>query len=302
MARTLHVIANPAAGRSEPVIHTLRQSLRDSDISWSISVTQGKGDAYQQAAAALDDGVDLVAAYGGDGTIAEVGHALLDTKHPSPLVILPGGTGNALAKSLSIPLDLGEAASLLRAETLYTTAVDVGQAGDIPFFVGIALGPLAEAMNDTDRDAKDSLGLLAYLRAGAGALLSLRPVPYFLTVDGKEAEVDAIGCYVANTGNFSLQGLTLDQHVSAADGLLDVFTVPDVNLPSLAAVIDSLTNFAIPGPDLQHWQGKTITIDAAEPQAIMIDGEKHGTTPLEISMTEHSLRVVTPPTTGISSL
>ncbi|HMA17653.1 MAG TPA: diacylglycerol kinase family protein, partial [Thermoanaerobaculia bacterium] len=56
-------------------------------------------------------GLDVVVVCGGDGTVSEAACGLVGSS--VPLAILPGGTSNVLARELSIPLDLGEAAKLL---------------------------------------------------------------------------------------------------------------------------------------------------------------------------------------------
>ena len=51
-------------------------------------------------AKAAEGGADVVAAYGGDGTVAEAASGLIGTN--VPLAILPGG-GNAMSSELNIP-------------------------------------------------------------------------------------------------------------------------------------------------------------------------------------------------------
>ncbi len=64
----VHVVVNPASGKDEPVLNTLNDVFREHGVTWDVSVTHRYGDAADQARAAIADGVDLVAAYGGDGT------------------------------------------------------------------------------------------------------------------------------------------------------------------------------------------------------------------------------------------
>jgi diacylglycerol kinase family enzyme len=95
--RTVRIVVNPASGRDEPFLGPLNDAFHPAGISWDVRITGGAGDARRLAAEASADSVDLVAVYGGNGTVAEVVEGLMGTD--TPLAILPGGTGNGAAVS-----------------------------------------------------------------------------------------------------------------------------------------------------------------------------------------------------------
>ena len=123
----VHVVINPAAGQDEPILNVLNDVFHTARVNWEISLTHKSGDATRFAAEAAASGVDLVAAYGGDGTQMEVANGLLGTGVPQ--AILPGGTGNAMAHDLGISLKLREAAALIVSSD-QRRAIDLAKIGD----------------------------------------------------------------------------------------------------------------------------------------------------------------------------
>ncbi len=109
MQRKVHVIINPASGRPKPVLHILNSVFKQAEVDWDISLTKASGDAERFARQAVADGVDIVASYGGDGTVMEVARGVMGS--PVPLAILPGGSANLMAVELGIPKDLEQAAA-----------------------------------------------------------------------------------------------------------------------------------------------------------------------------------------------
>src|SRR5262245_44459057 len=108
------LIINPVSGpkrrrtgaeRADVGRRTLERLGADGDVR----MTERSGHAHELALEAAASGADLVIAWGGDGTINEVGRALVqrdDADAPVPaLGIVPGGSGNGLARELDIPFD-----------------------------------------------------------------------------------------------------------------------------------------------------------------------------------------------------
>ena len=100
----VHVVINPASGQNQPILNVLNDVFHSAGVKWDVSLTHQAGDAARQAREAAASGVDLVAAYGGDGTQMEVANGLMGTGVPQ--AILAGGTGNAIAHELGLPVKL----------------------------------------------------------------------------------------------------------------------------------------------------------------------------------------------------
>jgi diacylglycerol kinase (ATP) len=117
--KTIHIVINPASGRTEPILSIVNAAMKEAGIHWDVSITKEKGDGLKLAKAAVKQGPDIVGVYGGDGTTMEVISGLMGSE--MPLTILPGGSANVLANELNIPMDLKEACKLRGASEATAT-------------------------------------------------------------------------------------------------------------------------------------------------------------------------------------
>ena len=166
---------------------------------------------------AVRRGVDLVLASGGDGTITACAGGVAGSG--VPLGVLPCGTGNLLARNLSLPLSLDEALTV--ALTGSDRRLDVGIANDRPFVVMAGIGFDAEMLAGASEQLKKHLGWAAYM---VSALRHLRDRPARVTLrteGGPPRRYWASGVIIGNVG--SLQGnVPLLPDAQPDDGVLDI--------------------------------------------------------------------------------
>ena len=285
------VIINPSAGRKTAVLAELNQVFRTAGARWSVEITQAKNDGVRLARQLVEQGAEIVAVYGGDGTISEVATGLAGTR--SALAILPGGTGNVIAYEFGIPQDLVAAARLVVSEHRIRL-VDLGEAGDRKFLIRAGVGLEAAAIERTPRKLKDRFGLLAYGIGGLQALIESRPMDFVLELDGKIHETQGVACTVANSSYFGWPGLRLSPKIDIEDGLLDVFVLRRVDLKLIAQFVSDNLGGTLSMADLQHWQVTQARIEVDPPQTVQVDGDYLGMTPVELHSRPQSLRVVVP--------
>ena len=292
--RSVHVIINPAAGRPSPVLHTLNTVLNRAGVKWDASVTHARGDACAAAKKASAQGVDVVAVYGGDGTVLEAATGLIGTE--TPLAILPGGTANVLSVELGIPRDLAAAIRLACSAESLVRQVDMGRSGDRFFIQRVGIGLDADKVNRATRELKQKYGRLAY---SIGWIQAVREAPlarYRLRLDDKEVEVEGVTCHIANSGSVGIPGLTLVPGISVSDGLLDVLVIRDASIGS-ALTIGRLATGHPPDPAaFQHWQVREVEVVAEPPQLVHADGEMWENTPLTATVLPGAVSILTPAT------
>jgi len=212
-----------------PTKHDDAQTLRDvvraamsqhgwSDPLWLETTIQDPGEG--QAIEAVQAGVDLVLACGGDGTVTACAAGVATSG--IPLAVLPAGTGNLLARNLGLPLDLGDALAV--ALTGSDRRLDMGLVNDRPFVVMAGIGFDAKMLGGASEPLKKQLGWAAYV---VSALRHLRDRPMRVRLradDGVLLRRRASAVVIGNVG--SLQGgLPLLPDAEPDDGMLDLVVI-----------------------------------------------------------------------------
>jgi YegS/Rv2252/BmrU family lipid kinase len=284
----MHVIINPAAGQDQPILNILNDVFNQFKIDWEVSITKKFGDATQMAKAAAASGVDLVVGYGGDGTQMEVANGVMGSD--TPMAILPGGTGNAMAFELKIPRDLRQAAEMI-CQSDNLRKIDLGRIGDRYFMLRTYTGPQQEEV--ASRADKDKYGVMAYPVASLRVFKDLSKVKYQLTLDGKEIEDEGVMCFIFNAGAWGGKNLPEAAGISASDGLLDVLIL-NKSRSSIRAFASYELNVGRAKAHVHHWQAKEIKVESDSPQPVWIDGEDHGQTPFTAVVVPQVNSVVVP--------
>ncbi len=287
--KSIYVIINPASGQDRPVLGVMNRAFQTAEIDWDVRLTKKAGDAQQFAREAVAAGVDAVAVYGGDGTVMEVAGALAGSN--VPLAIFPGGTANVMSVELGIPGDLSEAVALVSGQAREIRTLDMGRVRDQLFMLRLGIGFFAETTKATEREAKNRMGALAYTLAALQAIPKTQMSRYRLTIDGEQVEVEGVACFIANSGNLGIPGLSLSKAISVNDGLLDVVVLPSMNVGTALNVAANAVGLT---DSLPHWQAREITLEADPPQSIECDGEVIDPTPVSVSVVPQSLRVIVP--------
>jgi diacylglycerol kinase (ATP) len=286
------VIINPASGPDRPVLSLLNAVFGRAGVDWEVYVTQRAGDARARARQWVEGGAPVVAVYGGDGTVKEVAQSLAGT--PTHLAIFPGGTGNALACELNVPVDLTLAAELVCGAPAQVRRVDLGEVNGERFVLRASLGFETELLRGADRQLKDWLGKLAYPAVALQQMETLTPARYRLTLDGREVEAEGVQCTVANSLQMGLGGLTLAQGADVSDGRLDVLVLRTVDLAALGAIALSNVVGEDVSAEIQHWQAREVTVTADPPQAVAFGGTVVTQTPATFRVVPGALQVIVP--------
>ena len=243
MKEKILFIVNPISGhKDKKTFPSLVESLIDKEkYDYSISWTEYGGHAKELAREAIASGVDVIVAVGGDGTINEIGTAMLGAEQT--FAIVPCGSGNGLARHLHIPL---------KAEKVITevinkgikSRIDTASINGVPF---ISIGGVGFDAIIADYFAKDpNRGLKTYVKLVTERYFKFQPEKYHLILDD-DTEIDCEPLFIsfANSNQFG-NNAVVSPHASLNDGLLDVcvfkkpsfISIPDVAVKLMTSRID----------------------------------------------------------------
>ncbi|MDQ1591632.1 MAG: hypothetical protein QOG71_2259 [Pyrinomonadaceae bacterium] len=194
--RTIRLISNPNAGRGgrkrAAEVARFGELLRARGIEVETVLTSAPGDATRLAAEAAQEvattgGVGDVIVSGGDGTINEALQGLVGRR--VRLGIWPAGTANVLARELQLPFDADGAAEVIaRGHTrrIYAGAATEEQSGARRYFFLMAgIGLDASVVERVRPRLKRRVGEGAFWVSGLGHLVSWRPVPFEIEIEGQ---------------------------------------------------------------------------------------------------------------------
>ncbi|KQW48956.1 hypothetical protein ASC77_09585 [Nocardioides sp. Root1257] len=286
-ASEIVVVVNPTKVDVDEVRETLEKVAEEAGAPRPTIVETTEDDpGFGQTRDAVEAGATVVCALGGDGTVRAVAQELVGTG--VPIGLLPGGTGNLLARNVGGRVDpLEDAARVAFAGQDRT--IDVGwlvldptpdQLEGIPdaadnvhcFTVMAGVGFDAQMMADAPEGVKDKVGWAAYVASG-GKHLTDPPFSLDLVVDGEpSAARKARTVVVGNCGELT-GGMVLLPDALFDDGKLDVATVGPESLTQWIGVAARVLANRDDGPALERTAGGDITLTVDPPQLCEVDGD-----------------------------
>jgi diacylglycerol kinase (ATP) len=234
--------------------------------------------------------VDVAAVGGGDGTLISAIGGL--RKAGLPLLILPLGTINELARTLGIPPDVGAACALLN--TGRTRAIDVGSVNGFWFFNEASIGLSTHVAREQTGAVKSRWGMLAIPLATLRAWRSLRP--YHLDVElenGDHAFFRTVQLTVANSYRFG--GVVENTEARIDDGTLDLYSIKLQHWWEPFEILGAVALKRFPdAKGVQTMRGKRFVVRGRHSHHVFADGEPATKTPAEFRVIPQAISVYVP--------
>jgi diacylglycerol kinase (ATP) len=292
--RRLAAIYNPTSGggqfrRDVPLIV---ESLGVLGFSVTELPTSRAGHASELAAGAVADGVDVVCAIGGDGTVNEVINGIAGSD--VPLAVVPTGTVNVLALELGIPLDPPDACRL--AARGHVIDIDLGLAGERYFALMAGAGVDAAVVSSMNPTLKKALKEAAFAIQGfAKYLTGDSPL---IRVEADEECIDGYFVVLGNAANYG-GSFGVTPLADMRDGLLDVCVLTDKSFFEFAGYwLAALFSAPMQHSKVRYFRTRAARLSVAPGETgevlVQTDGEVAGRLPLECSIVPRALHVITP--------
>lgn len=262
-------IVNPISGTQNKadIPKQIDELLDKERLEAEVLLTEYAGHAAVIAREKTAEGVDIVVAVGGDGTVNEVARSLVHTQ--TALGIVPCGSGNGLARHLCIPMDIKRAIGIINQCQI--EAFDYGVINGLPFFCTCGMG--FDAFISLKFAESGKRGPITYVENVLKEGLKYKPETYEIIDDNGTTRYKAFLIACANASQYG-NNAYIAPGATMKDGLMDViimepFTALDA--PQIAAdlFMKTLGN----NSKIKTFRSKSITIHRKEPGAIHYDGD-----------------------------
>jgi diacylglycerol kinase (ATP) len=301
----VRVILNPnaAAGAALRRLGAIEECLRRYELSHEIVLTNSAGHATELARAAVSDGVDVLVAVGGDGTLNEVVQAYLDAKGEPvkgpDLAIIPIGTGGDFKRTLGLSGAIDEAVARVRHGT--RRPIDLGilrlvsHAGGerVQAFVNIASFGIGGQVDALVNGTKWLGGKAGFFMATVRAMATYKNASVRVRVDGTTwFEGPIFNVAIAN-GRFFGGGMMIAPQADPSDGRFELVSIGDITRTEAVGLSNKIYKGAHLAADgVRVSTGTRVEAEPMHPWASVlldVDGEQPGKLPATATIAKGAL-------------
>lgn len=216
---------------------------------------------------------DVVAVFGGDGTLNEATNGLMKLKHKPVISYFPTGTMNDFGTNFGLTNDMKQCANI--ACVGHIESFDVGKINSRYFNYVAGFGAFCNVSYETKQELKKQIGNLAYIIKAIHEIPNLHPYHVKMNLDGKVFEKDLMFGLIINGNRVAGFEMVEQADNTFKDGLFDIILVEHTPNPL------ELYNYplGVLHPELnmkyvERYQAKSIIIESQEKLAWTLDGEE----------------------------
>lgn len=285
-------IVNPVAGggRAKELVPLIKEIMDKHKKDYVITLTTKPKEAIELVERNANI-YDTIVAVGGDGTVNEVARGLINVGKGT-LGIVPGGTGNDMAKSLNIDMDPREALELLCNGTI--KPIDIGKINGHKFLNIASVGFDAEVVFNNVNIKKKIKSGISYAISVVYTLINFKNKKVEIEIDGKTIKDNIILMAVGN-GKYYGGGMKILPMAKVDDGFFHICIVSKARKTKLLFLFPTIFkgNHIKYNKYVQIYKSKNIKVKSEEKIMLNIDGEIiPNINEIEFSMEEIKLNVI----------
>lgn len=216
---------------------------------------------------------DVVAVFGGDGTLNEATNGLMKLKHKPVISYFPTGTMNDFGTNFGLTNDMKQCANITCAG--HIESFDVGKINSRYFNYVAGFGAFCNVSYETKQELKKQIGNMAYIIKALHEIPNLHPYHVKMNLDGKVFEKNLMFGLIINGNRVAGFEMVEQADNTFKDGLFDIILVEHTPNPL------ELYNYplGVLHPELnmkyvERYQAKSIIIESQEKLAWTLDGEE----------------------------
>lgn len=289
MAKRVLLAVNEHARRGKDAAEQASAALRRAGHTVIVVAPERDAAVFSAALARHRGRVDAIAIGGGDGTLIS---AIAGIRAVGvPLVILPLGTINELARTLAIPSDIALACALLDDGEPH--AIDVGCVNGSYFFNEASIGLSTHVVQEQTEEVKSRWGLLAVPVATLRSLGSMRPYRLEVETESGTRTFRTVQLTVANSYRFG--GFVENAGARIDDGALDLYSIDVRHWWDAFSIIVAVALKRFPKSHcVTDVRGERFVVRARGKHRVFADGEPATHTPAEFTILRHAIEVYVP--------
>ena len=295
MDKRRHILAiiNPVSGTGhKEKIPRLLDTVINHDLNdVSIVMSEYAGHAHEIAQMAVAEGIDVVIAIGGDGTVNEVGSALCGTD--TAMAIVPCGSGNGLARHLRISMNASRALNVINDGVV--GQFDYCTVNGRPFFCTAGMGFDAKVSDKFSEEG--TRGFITYIKTALSEYIKYKPQEYLIDIDGEQMQEKAFVIACCNAAQYG-NNAYIAPRATMQDGLIDITVMHPFSVIQ-SPIIGARLFLRQLGHDnhVSIYRGKHIVIERFTDDVIHVDGDPMVMPArLEFENVSRGIKILVPPT------
>lgn len=285
-------IMNPISGTQNKagIPELIERTLDHEQFSYELRLTEHAGHASEIANEAKEQGVDIVVAIGGDGTVNEVARAIVHSN--TALGIMPCGSGNGLARHLLLPMNLKKSIEILNRCEIHE--LDYGIINGHAFFCTCGMG--FDAFVSQKFAEAGKRGPITYVENVLREGLKYKPETYEIQDEQGTTRAKAFLISCANASQYGNNAYIAPQ-ASMSDGLLDVIIMEPFDVLEAPQISIEMFNKTLDkNSKIKTFKCQRLHIHRKQPGFIHYDGDPVMTdADVDIELKPKGIRVVVNP-------